>query len=170
MKHDASAAAARSAEVADPWKRPIRDFPGLTHLAPPIAHPNDEVRMVIEALSRDLGASAIFVVDDDDKLVGCIREQALDADLVTLVIPQHLWPSITEMDTRTALRAARGPVRKACELMAAVRAVTPESKLVEAVGLMIRSAQPTVPLVDREGRLLGYLRLFEVLAHFLREN
>ena len=33
---------------------------------------------------------------------------------------------------------------------------------------MIRAEQSDSPLVDAEGRLLGYVRLFEVLAHFLR--
>jgi hypothetical protein len=36
--------------------------------------------------------------------------------------------------------------------------------------VMIRAEQPTAPLVDAEGRLLGYVRLYEVLAHFLRQG
>jgi CBS domain-containing protein len=166
--HESTASPTHSSDMHDQWQQPVRAFPGLVHLAPPMAYPDDEVRVVIEALSRDVGASAIFVVDRDDKLLGCIREQALDADLVTLVIPQRLWPTLREMDTRTALRAARGPIRRARELMTRAHAVTPDTALAEAVGLMIRSEQPTAPLVDHEGRLLGYLRLFEVLAHFLR--
>ena len=34
---------------------------------------------------------------------------------------------------------------------------------------MIRGGATDGPLVDADGRLLGYLRLFEVLAHFLRQ-
>jgi CBS domain-containing protein len=166
--HESTASPTHSSALEDPWQQPVGAFPGLVHLAPPVAHPDDEVHVVIEALSHDPGASAIFVVDAEDKLLGCIREQALDADLVTLVIPQRLWPTLREMDTRWALRAARGPIRRARELMGGAHAVTPDTALAEAVGLMIRSGQPTAPLVDREGRLLGYLRLFEVLAHFLR--
>jgi hypothetical protein len=33
---------------------------------------------------------------------------------------------------------------------------------------MARAHQSLAPLVDADGRLLGYLRLLEVLAHFLR--
>lgn len=169
MTSQSGSAQAASPAPVDPWKRPIREFRGLVHLAPPVVRPEDTVRVVVDALSRDLNAGAIFVVDHDDRLLGCIREQALDADLVSLVVPQKLWPSIRDMDTRAVLRAALGPLRNARELMAEARAVTPDTPLAEAVGLMIRSAQPTVPLVDREGRLLGYLRLFEVLAEFLRQ-
>jgi CBS-domain-containing membrane protein len=169
MTNSASSPAA-SPEPREPWARPVRDFPGLVHLAPPINHPEDPLTAVIESFSRDRGASAIFVVDADDHLVGCIREQALDADLVTLVLPQRLWPAIREMDTRDVLRAARGPRRTAREVMVGVRSIGPNTSLTDAVGVMIRAEQPTAPLVDAEGRLLGYVRLFEVLAHFLRQG
>jgi CBS-domain-containing membrane protein len=148
----------------------VRDFPGLVHLAPPINHPEDPLTAVIESFSRDRGASAIFVVDAEDHLVGCIREQALDADLVTLVLPQRLWPAIRQMDTRDVLRAARGPRRTAREVMVGVRSIGPHTSLTDVVGVMIRAEQPTAPLVDSDGRLLGYVRLFELLAHFLRQG
>jgi CBS-domain-containing membrane protein len=54
--------------------------------------------------------------------------------------------------------------------MVGVRAITPQTSLTDAVGLMTRTEQPTAPLIDADGRLLGYVRLFEVLAHFLRQG
>jgi CBS domain-containing protein len=154
--------------ATDPWHRQVRAFPGLVHLAPPINHPEDPLPQVIDAFARDQGAGAIFVVDHADKLLGCIPERAIDSDLLTLVLPQRLWPVVHEMDTRSVLRAARGAQRQARDVMVHVRSVTPESRLIDAVALMIRSEHPTLALVDASGRLLGYLRLFEVLAHFLR--
>ena len=74
------------------------------------------------------------------------------------------------LDTRDVLRAARGPRRTAREVMVGVRSITPQTSLTDAVGLMTRAGQPTAPLVDADGRLLGYVRLFEVLAHFLRQT
>ena len=165
-----SASSAASPAPSEPWARPIRDFPGLVHLAPPINHPDDPLTAVIESFARDRGASAIFIVDDADHLVGCIREQALDADLVTLVVPQRLWPAMRDMDTRAVLRAARGPRRTAREVMVGVRSISPQTSLTDTVGVMIRAEQPTAPLIDADGRLLGYVRLFEVLAHFLRQG
>ena len=170
MSSNSPSSPTASQQPGEPWDRPVRDFPGLVHLAPPINYPDDPLTAVIESFSRDRGASAIFVVDADDHLVGCIREQALDADLVTLVVPQRLWPAIREMDTRDVLRAARGPRRTAREVMVGVRSITPQTSLTDAVGLMTRTEQPTAPLIDADGRLLGYVRLFEVLAHFLRQG
>jgi CBS-domain-containing membrane protein len=170
MNSTPASSSAASQHAREPWHRPVRDFPGLVHLAPPINHPDDPLQAVIESFSRDPGANAIFIVDAEDHLVGCIREQALDADLVTLILPQHLWPAVREMDTRDLLRAARGPRRTAREAMVGVRSITPQTPLIEAVGVMTRAQQPTAPLVDADGRLLGYVRLFEVLAHFLRQE
>ena len=89
---------------------------------------------------------------------------------MTLVVPQRLWPAMRDMDTRAVLRAARGPRRTARDVMVGVRSITPQTSLTDAVGLMTRTEQPTAPLIDADGRLLGYVRLFEVLAHFLRQG
>src|SRR3977135_1134460 len=164
MSSNSASSAAASHEPTEPWARPGPDFPGPAHAAHPINPPDDPLTAVIESFSRDRGASAIFIVDADDRLVGCIREQALDADLVTLVVPQRLWPAIREMDTRDVLRAARGPRRTAREVMVGARSITPQTSLTAPVSLMTRAGQPTAPLVDADRRLLGYVRLFEVLA------
>ena len=52
--------------------------------------------------------------------------------------------------------------------MVGVRSVTPGTTLTDAVGQMVRAQQSTAPLLDEQDRLLGYIRLFELLAHFLR--
>ena len=155
---------------AEPWERPIRDFPGLVHLAPPVTHPDDPLTAVVETFSRDRGAGAVFVVDADDRLLGCIREQALDTDLVTLVLPERLWPSVRDLDRRDVLRAARPDARRARDLMTRTRSITPDTPLKDVLASMARADQPVVALVDDQGRLMGYLRLFEVLAHFLRPS
>jgi CBS domain-containing protein len=151
-----------------PWDRPIEEFPGLVHLAPPVNHPDDPLTAVIEAFSKDRGAGAIFVVDSEDRPVGCIRERTLDMDLITLTLPEQLWPSIREMDARDFLRATHARTRTAGELMVPVKTVAASTPLKDAVAHMARGGQPAIGLVDAEGRLLGYISLFEALAHLLR--
>jgi CBS-domain-containing membrane protein len=150
------------------WRQPVSALRGLVRLAPPVSHPNDQLAAIVEAFARDPGARAIFVIDDEDHLLGWIREESLDADLLTLVLPRQLWSESDDMDARTVMRAARGTSVMARELMAKVRSITLETRLSEAVGVMSRSRQSVAPLVDAEGRLLGYLRLLELLAHVLR--
>jgi CBS-domain-containing membrane protein len=161
---------ARSRPTPEPWQRPVREFTGLVHLAPAISHPDDPLTAVVEAFARDSGAGMVFVVDTEDRLLGCIPEGTLDADLVTVVLPERLWSSLLDMDTRAVLRVARATPRHARDLMQPVRSVTPDAPLKDALAAMARAEQPVTPLLDAEGRLLGYLRLFEVLAHFIRAS
>jgi CBS domain-containing protein len=151
----------------EPWEQPVRALPGLVHLAPQVAHPDDPLTSVVESFARDRGASAVFVVDADDRLIGAIPEKTLDLGLLTLALPERLWPSLREMDTRDVLRVARGGPRYARDLLHPVRSVKPESTLREALALMTHAGQSVVALVDERDRLLGYLSLFEVLAHLL---
>ena len=106
--------------------RPVRDFPAWCtwHRRSITGRSTDRRDRVVLARSR---RERYFVVDADDHLLGRIREQALDADLVTLVVPQRLWPAIREMDTREVLRAARGPKRTAREVMVGVRSIRPHT-------------------------------------------
>jgi CBS-domain-containing membrane protein len=155
--------------VPEPWDRPVCEFPGLAHLAPPVNRPDDPLSSVVDTFARDSGSGVVFVVDRDDRLVGCIREHALDTDLVTLVLPQRLWSVVRDLETRDVLRAARGRRRCARDLMTPIRSITPATSLKEALAVMARSDASATPLVDEDGRLLGYLRLFEVLAHFAHQ-
>jgi CBS domain-containing protein len=154
----------------EPWDRPLREFPGLVHLAPPVSHPDDSLTRVVETFARDSGAGGVFVVDADERLLGCIREHMLDSDLVTLVLPQRLWSSVRDFDTRQVLRAARPTARRAKDLMTPTRSVTAETSLKDALALMTRAEEPAAALVDGAGRFLGYVRRFEVLAHFVRHS
>jgi CBS domain-containing protein len=52
--------------------------------------------------------------------------------------------------------------------MVKVHTITPETLLTDAIAIMARAHQSVAPLVDADGRLLGYARLLEVLAHCLR--
>jgi CBS domain-containing protein len=133
-----------------------------------VNHPNDSLPAVVDAFSRDRAAGAVFVVDEGDHLLGYISERSLDFDLVTLALPEPLWPSLREFDTRDALRAIRGKSLRARELMEPARSIKPDASLKDALALMIRTEHTVVALVDDRGRLLGYLTLFEILAHLLR--
>ncbi len=156
------------AEARDPWLRPLQDFPGLTHLAPPVAHPETPLRQVVAALSSDPGSRVVFVIDADDRLVGWIPERTLDADLFLVLLPSEMWPAAGDVDTRSLMRSARGKSVTARQLMSPPRTVKANTSLKEAVLDMNRSKQHIVALVDDQERLLGYVTLFDVLAELLK--
>ncbi|MHB8618228.1 MAG: CBS domain-containing protein [Chloroflexota bacterium] len=152
------------------WDRPVRDFPTLVHLVPPVSHAADSIADVVATLSRDAGAGSAFVVDEQDHLVGVISERVLDTDLLTMVLPQDLWPELMELDTRDLMRVSRGKARTARDLMSPAKHVTADTPIKDVLAVLTRAGQTGVALVDDEHRLLGYLSLFEVLAELLRQH
>ena len=149
------------------WDRPLVDFPNLLHLAPPICHPDDSVEAVIAVFSADPGARSVFVVDTGDHILGAIPERILDRDLMTMVLPQELWSSVGDLDTRELMRFAKGSFRRARDLMSSARSVSASSRLRDAVSVMGRHGEAVVALVDDDHRLIGYLTMFEVLAELM---
>ena len=145
----------------------LSDLPSLAHLAPPVVGPADPIDTIVAALSRDPGATMAFVTDQQDRLLGVVPEHALDADLITLVLPPAALPALVPIGGRDALRAARGRGLTAGELMTSVGAVTPSTTVSDAIALMWRAGQRAMPLVDGSGALLGYVTLFELLAVLL---
>ncbi|HUX85844.1 MAG TPA: CBS domain-containing protein [Chloroflexota bacterium] len=149
------------------WKRPVRDFPDLIHLAPPVTHPDDSLKQVVMTFAGNPGARSVFVTDAGDRLLGAIPEHELDLDLMTLVLPEQLWSEVREWNVRELMRATHADKSTARDLMSRVEAVTPDRPLQDAVAMMSRGKNAVVPLVDEQGRLLGYLTLFETLAAFM---
>jgi CBS-domain-containing membrane protein len=159
--------AAASHAAHEPWQRSIREVPSVVHLAPSVCHPDDALPAIVETFAREQGAGMVFVVDDEDRLLGSIRERALDADLVTMALPEQLWSRVRGMSPRAVLRAARGQQR-ARDLMSAAHSVTADDTLEHAIAQMANSEDSAIALVDEQRRLLGYVRLFDVLSHLLR--
>src|SRR5581483_9316795 len=121
------------------WQRPVSDFPGLLHLGPPAVHPRDSLSAVISALARDPNARSVFVIADDDRLLGAIPERRLDAALVKLALPQPLWASLGDLDPRGLLLAAKGTSQTARDLMVRCASVTPDSQLKDVLAGMVRN-------------------------------
>jgi len=119
---------------------------------------------VFTALSRDSRARQVFVLDDQDRLIGAIPERNVDVDLMSLALPQELLPALRQLDTRDVLRVAKGRSATAQDLMTRARSVALQTPLRDAIAMMSRGDETTLPVVDDSGRLLGYLILFEVLA------
>ena len=149
------------------WDRPVAEFLNLLHLAPPVCRPDDSMASIVAAFSADPGARSVFVVDSEDRILGAISEHNLDVDLLTMALPQELWPSIADLGTRDLVRAAKGNARRARDLMTAARSVSASAPLRDAVAAMSKHGESVVALVDDSHRLIGYVALFEVLADLI---
>jgi len=150
------------------WEKPLHAFQDLLHLAPPVCRADDGLMSVVEAFSRDPGARCVYILDAGDRLLGAVPERALDRDLITLALPEVLWPEVHELDMRELVRLSRGGAQTARQLMSKAHAVTAAAPLKEAITLMVRSGETTIAVLDDQQRLLGYMALFEVLAQLAK--
>jgi hypothetical protein len=89
---------------------------------------------------------AVFVIDDGDNLLGYISYRSLD--LLKLVLPERLRLSLRERGARRASRS-----------------VSPDASFEDALALTMRTEQTAIVDYCDGGLLLGYLKLFAMLAH-----
>lgn len=146
----------------------VADAETVLHLVPPTVAPSDPLPALVSTVALDPRAGCAFVVDPQSRLLGVVSEADLDRDLALLLAPEA--STAEQTGPRVLARAARGAQETAEHLMHAAVTVTAEDRLDSVVRRMRAGGEETAALVDGEGRLLGYLSLFEVLSAFLAED
>jgi CBS domain-containing protein len=125
-------------------------------------HPDSPVTEVVELL-LDKDFTAVPVVDDSGKVVGMISDNDLlqrGGIRVTLSLKRATDPDFVEQ----LHRQLKDPARKVSEVMTR-EAVTvpPEMVLGKAARLMVEKHLKRLPVVDKQGRLLGILGRLDIL-------
>ncbi|MGA8015101.1 MAG: CBS domain-containing protein [Candidatus Dormiibacterota bacterium] len=143
----------------------VADAETVLHLLPPTVSPSDTLGALVSAVAVDPRARCAFVVGADSRLLGVVPESDLDQDLALLLAPEA--STAEQTGPKVLARVARGANETAEHLMRTAVTVGTAERLDSAVHRMRAGAQETAAVVDEEGRLLGYLSLFEVLSAFL---
>jgi CBS domain-containing protein len=122
------------------------------------------IREFVRALCES-NASGLPVVDSEGQVVGFISER----DVIEAALPGYLdllesdafWPEVEKFSGRLQ-EIAREPVREymVCEV---VKVREDEDELYVAE-LMIRKGLKVIPVVDREGALIGLVRRIDLLT------
>ncbi len=125
-------------------------------------HPDSPVTEVVELL-LDKDFTAVPVVDDHGKVVGMISDNDLlqrGGIRVTLSLKRAADPDFVE----ELHRQLKNPARKVSEVMTR-EAVTvpPEMVLGKAARLMVEKHLKRLPVVDKQGKLLGILGRLDIL-------
>ncbi len=108
----------------------------------------------------------IFVVDANQRLTGVITRHDLLAWASVAFGPPGLQ---TRFSFRRLVQIAHATTAKeACHPHSHLAAVHPDDPLDLALGRMVVHHLIDVPVVDREGKILGDLRLTELLARTLK--
>ncbi len=108
------------------------------------------------------------VVDGDGKLIGFISER----DLIRAALPGYFemlhsasfLPDMNQLAKKLA-QIADDPIEK--YMHREVHYVTEDDDDLRAAELIIREGVKNLPVVDREGRLVGRVRRIDLLRHFL---
>lgn len=115
---------------------------------------------------REYRVSALPVTDRDGSIAGVVSE----ADLILREDPSVLEPRLFEgRDRRDARRKAEALV--ASDLMTApAMTIDPRAAVGDAARLMHERGVKRLPVVDREGNIVGIVSRIDLLAEFLRDD
>ncbi len=108
------------------------------------------------------------VVDDDGVLIGVISEK----DLIKAALPGYFEmlhstsfiPDLNQLSKKLA-KIAQDPIEK--YMKRDVIAISIDDDDLQAADLLIRKNLKSVPVVDKEGRLVGVVRRIDLLRHLL---
>jgi CBS-domain-containing membrane protein len=116
------------------------------------------------AIASDPVASLAFVVDDDAHLLGMVRRRDLDVQLLARALPRIAARRMGETDQRAAFGWAKGTGLQAADIMSHVEPAATEESFSVAIERALDADLDAMPVIDKSGRLLGYLSVFEVLV------
>jgi CBS domain-containing protein len=129
---------------------------------PVIVRPGDALRHLAEAAAAHPECTVLCVVDDAGRLVGLVRVSELVNDIFLKIVPEEALRDIGEVE-RALQYAERIGARTAADIMEPPVSVRGDEKVRDAFRRMHESKLDGLPLVDGDGRVIGYLDQLELL-------
>ncbi len=143
----------------------VRDVFNLDESLAITVDENTPFEDVIRRFAERAELRGIFVVDKAGKLTGVINRPDLLGWASLVFGPMGLESSFS---WKRMMRLAHATTAKeACNPFSHLAAVRPDQPLVEALANMVAHHLIDVPVVDKDGRVLGDIRLTEVLLKAL---
>lgn len=123
---------------------------------------NTPMESVVRTFATSAAIQSIFVVEDDGRLVGAINRLDLLRWVAVKIVGGEASRSLTVGNIRRIVFAADASdlARRA----PSVPSISVETDLAAALRMMMDSGEPVVPVVDKHGKLVGDLRVSEVLS------
>jgi len=140
----------------------VRDVFGIDRTPPIVADPDSSFLEVLRRFAKHASVRGIFVVDRNQKLVGVLTRQDL---LARACVAFGSEGFVRRFPAARLTRLAHAEtVRAACRPDSQLAAVRPGDAIDVALADMVAFDLIDVPVVDERGRLVGDLRLTEVVA------
>ena len=120
---------------------------------PDIVRESDSIQDVIQQVSKDLRTRSVFVVNQEEELVGIINVRDLLRVAGAKYLQRH---TLTVIPYLTAQRAA--------DIMQTPFSVSPKDEIDDALRLAVTHDLKDIPVVE-EGKIIGELNCFEILLN-----
>ena len=141
--------------------RPLSAFPSLWKAPlPPSCSENTPLSEAVDILLSQSSERLLLVTGPGGKLVGTLTWGDLYEDLFLTLVPPGISPAPGAHRPKRTIRAR--------DLMSDAVSVQPSTPLDETLRLLYRNKLKGLPVVDRRGRPVGYLRLAEIQAWLRR--
>ena len=131
----------------------VKDVFQTISKGPDIVRESDSIQDVIQQVSKDLRTRSVFVVNQEEELVGIINVRDLLRVAGAKYLQRH---TLTVIPYLTAQRAA--------DIMQTPFSVSPEDEIDDALRLAVTHDLKDIPVVEG-GKIIGDLNCFEILLN-----
>jgi CBS domain-containing protein len=149
-------------------RTPVREIDHHLDIDPNVVHVDDDLISVARQAIAQPRTRLLAVVDRDDRLAGVLPVLRVVEEIVSRASPEALMAEVTDLDS--AGRFGREvSARVAGDLMSPPVSLRPESTVGDAFRAMHDHHYSGLPVVDDEGRVIGYVDLLELALRYLED-
>ena len=146
----------------------IRDVERVLDIEANIVHAGDDLVDVARQAFAGPSTRVISVVDDEERLVGILPVLRVVEEIVARVAPEQLLADISTVE-QAGRFAEEVTARKAGDLMLDPLFLGLEDTVSDAFAAMHIHHLSGLPVVDAEGRVVGYVDVLELALRYLEE-
>jgi CBS domain-containing protein len=149
---------------------PIREVDALLSGSDPIVvHRGDSLHRLAEiAVERPI-CRVLAVIDDDRRLIGLVPVRLLVNDIFLKIVPEEFLGIITDVDDVMEY-AQHIRARTAGDIMLPPVSISREQTVRDAFEVMHGAKLNGLPVVDYEGRVVGYVDQLELLLVWVQAS
>jgi len=140
----------------------VADIQHLVVTEPSVIGPDASMEELLNCMLSDLRTRTVYVVDDDRRLLGCVRMDRVVDRLFPLeaIVSRSFEASLREA---SALNAKT--VRKL--MIEGVTAVKDTTSLADVARTLMKEKVQELAVVDADGRLVGEVNVYEIIKAYL---
>jgi CBS-domain-containing membrane protein len=145
----------------------IAETDRILRMEPVVVRSRASLRETAEQAVQNTGCRVISVVDDDRRLVGVLPVRSLVNDVFLKLMPEEFLGEITDLEAVHRYAEHVG-ARTAADVMVEPVSVRGDELVRTAFERMHESKLNGLPIVDDDGRVVGYIDQLELLLVWVR--